>query len=144
MSSSKSSMPKGKKAEKNVSERTSFDEEIAKSLQFIEDFDITDNISSNKGKTQRSRGMNSNRLIKNMNNTKSNYRRHKRSLQKFTPPPSAVAAPAPAAAPAPSVPSLKGHIFEPTVYSNEGDSYTEEDREVWEQKLKDSILYKIV
>ena len=31
MSSSKSSVPKGKKAEKNESERTSFDEEIAKS-----------------------------------------------------------------------------------------------------------------
>lgn len=162
MSSSKSNStkePKGKNVlGKMLAERTSFDEEIAKSLQFIEDFDITDKDITDKEAreymkhTDRIRRVQrqQRRLMRNIQNTKSNYRRHRRqSLPTFTPPPSAVAAPAPVAVPvaAPAPSSVTASTTSPYIekgkYKDEGDEYTTEERKIWEQKLKDSVLYKI-
>jgi len=236
MSSSKSSSnkPKGKNALSGMlAERTSFDEEIARSLQFIEDFDIKDkNITDEEAREYmkhvnniRNEQIRQKHLMKNIQNTKSNYRRNRRhrrqSLPTFTPPsavaaPAPVAAAAPVAAPAPAPTSKtsvdcvicfnstvkymscvrckeckiclncydklvenknhrygsrfiskcptcnlecnkcrrrekheicswslrEGHIID-VEYSNEGDKYTVEERKIWEQQLKDSVLYKI-
>ena len=168
MSSSRSNSskkPKGKNVlNKMLTERTSFDEEIAKSLQFIEDFDITDidNITDKDAKeymrhTDKIRSVQRQQryLMKNMNKTKSNSRIKRRSLPKFTSP-SAVAAPAVAsaapavlpynAAPAPAVaapaPPISSYIGK-REYEDEGNEYTTAERKIWEQKLKDSVLYKI-
>ena len=117
------------------SEGTSFDEEIAKSLQFMENFDIGD-IEKNKAtikslnstiKEVQATMLNYKQIRKNMNKTKRKKHLSKKSL------PMAVAAPAP------SVDEKKPNFK----YSDEKNEYTALERTEWENKLKADVLYEV-
>ena len=99
---------------KNLSKKyynmISFDEEIAKSLQFMEDNKkITPKITT---------------LSSDLSPTLSP------TVISQTPTLS-------------TTPSVTKSLFKPSDFSNEGDKYTLEERKIWEEKLKDSVLDKI-